>query len=378
MKKILFIIRDFKQGGIPRCLQSLLPMFDNSKYEIDLFCCHHDGPYRGQIENCSVLPQNRILYHLLSFGVGVTPIKRPWTFVVKFADKIMNHLTRKSLLERTIALMGDELSNKYDVVIAYSEGIAAQIASVVSCEKRFVYIHNDYSFDCARGDSGTSFEIFNKIVCVSEATRKSFINVFPNLKDKTRTIYNIINDRLIKQLSNEAIPAEYDKNCINILSVGRVCYQKRFEVIPSIIKTLSKARDKEIRWYIVGDGPENEVEALRREIKRLDVTMNCIILGSRDNPYPYIRYADLFVLTSRYESYPTVINEALALGTTVISVDIPPAYEMLPKESILALDSLADGIAHFLREKRQKRDNMIDISKHNATVMLNLEKLIAE
>lgn len=71
MKNILFIIRDFRQGGIPRCLQSLLALLDNTKYHCDLLCLHQDGPYKDAMPNCNILPQDKTLYRLLAFTKDV-------------------------------------------------------------------------------------------------------------------------------------------------------------------------------------------------------------------------------------------------------------------------------------------------------------------
>lgn len=73
MKKILFIIRDFRQGGIPRCLQSLLSTLDETQYNIDLLCLHQDGPYKNSMPNCQVLTQDKVLYRLLTFTKDVNP-----------------------------------------------------------------------------------------------------------------------------------------------------------------------------------------------------------------------------------------------------------------------------------------------------------------
>ena len=72
MNKILFIIRDFRQGGIPRCLQSLLSYLDRDDYCIDLLCLHQDGPYKNAMPNCQILKQDPALYRLLAFTKDVT------------------------------------------------------------------------------------------------------------------------------------------------------------------------------------------------------------------------------------------------------------------------------------------------------------------
>ena len=68
MKKLLlFVIRDFKQGGVPRCLQSLLQYLDKDQYDVKVYCMHPDGPYKGNMPNCEVLPEDKVIRSLLTY-----------------------------------------------------------------------------------------------------------------------------------------------------------------------------------------------------------------------------------------------------------------------------------------------------------------------
>jgi len=348
---------------------------DTDTYKIDLLCLDQTGPYNGKMPNCSVIPQDTVWLHLMKFGKNLNLINNSITYLYKALNKISGIFTRKNLIQRKIKQLGEKLSDKYDVTVAYSEGIAAQIAVGIRCPNKLVWIHNDYSFDCARGDKGTSFENFNTIVCVSDATKKSFINTFPHLKDKTFTVYNIINDDFILGSSNEFIPTEYDNHNFNIISVGRICYQKNFTIIPEILCKIDKEIRNKIKWYIVGDGPENELNLLKDKIIDYNVSDCCILIGRKDNPYPYIKYANLFVLTSRYESYPTVINEALVLGTPILSIDIPPAHEMIDDSRIFSKDLLPDAIKNEFIGSTLQEKYARSYRNHNDTVLSKLYSL---
>ena len=96
-------------------------------------------------------------------------------------------------------------------------------------------------------------------------------------------------------------------------------------LIPDIAKQLV---DKfNFKWYIIGDGPEKS--KLKRKIEEFALQETIILLGKQDNPYKYLAQADLYALPSMYESYPTVINEALVLNIPIISNDIPSIHEMI-------------------------------------------------
>lgn len=280
-------------------------------------------------------------------------------------------------MERRISLLAKSVSDKYDTVIAYSEGIAAQTAALIKCKKRLVWIHNDYAFDCARGDKGTDFKLFDKIICVSKATQLSFSKVFPSLTKRLATIYNIINSDFIIQSSQSFYPQEFDSQYYNIVSVGRISYQKNFNIIPEIIASLPNETRKKVRWYILGSGSSIETESLRSCISHNNVIDNCILLGARDNPYPYIKNANLFVLTSRYESYPTVINEALVLGTPIISIDIPPIHEMLDDNCIFSFDTISNAINKTINGLYSPVTVWDGVKNHNKDVLSQFEKIIS-
>lgn len=109
----------------------------------------------------------------------------------------------------------------------------------------------------------------------------------------------------------------------------------------------------QFKWYIIGNGPKEEVQLVIDNITKYNVENEVILLGERDNPYNYLKHSDLFVLTSLYESYPTVINEARVLGVPIVSVNIPPAYEMLnDHEAIITpLENIASAIQELYHNK---------------------------
>lgn len=374
MKNILFIIRDFNQGGIPRCLQSLLDHTDSREYKIDLLCLHQGGPYKGKMKNCVVLPQDKYLFHLLTFTDNINWRKNIKTFTLKSVNKLLGIITTIDLIHRRLNIIAKSLCNRYDCVVAYNEGIAAHVAQRISTPKKIVWIHNDYQFECARNNEGTDFGKFDNIISVSEASKISFNNTLPNYADKTSTIYNFINDAFIKESAKEAKPDIFDDRFFNIISVGRISYQKNFTIIPKILSQIPQDKRKNIRWYILGAGSVAATNNLKQEISKYDVSDSCILLGQKNNPYIYIKHADLFALTSVYESYPTVINEAKVLECPILSVDIPPAYEMLPKHCIAPLGEFPSKIVDLMNNNSNNICK-IDTTKHNRDVSEKLRKL---
>lgn len=246
-----------------------------------------------------------------------------------------------------------ESLGEYDVAIAYAEGLPAYFVRKIDAKKKLVWIHNDYDWISSAGD-GTDFYVFDKICGVSEATSRAFERYRPDLRDRVGTIYNFINEDYIRDRAKEfAVELKKDNGEFVLCSIGRVANQKRFEIIPAIAREL-KAVGLRFRWYIIGDGPQEEVAVLDREIERGGVQDVVIKLGAQDNPYKYLVKVDLYVLTSRYESYPTVVNEALILNVPVVSVNIPSAYEMIElgvNGEIVAVEDMTKMIRRFIEDR---------------------------
>lgn len=356
MKKILICLRDFKQGGIPRCLQSLLMNIGTDKYQIDLVCLYPYGPYRGEMKNCNVLKEDKVVSGLLEFSKVngfVNRLRGGYLrgMLLKLLRTGLKKIAGVDILYKQIDRWAESLG-EYDVAIAYAEGLPAYFVKKANAKKRLVWIHNDYEWIASAGE-GTDFSVFDKICGVSEATAQSFKRYKPELKDRVITLYNFINEGYIIDKAKEENVQLKKEDGFVLCSIGRICNQKRFEIIPSIAKELKDGGLK-FKWYIIGDGPQGEVDVLDKEIERHGVQDVVVKLGAQDNPYKYLVKADLYVLTSRYESYPTVVNEALILNVPVVSVDIPSAHEMIEhgvNGEIVLVEELSKIIKRFIEDR---------------------------
>ena len=104
-----------------------------------------------------------------------------------------------------------------------------------------------------------------------------------------------------------------------ILGVGRLTGQKAFNVLIEAFARVRKSQ--QVRLLILGEGDERPI--LEAQIRNLGLEQDVDLPGFVANPYPYMAQAALFVLSSRWEGLPTVLVEAMSLGTPVISTDCP-------------------------------------------------------
>lgn len=105
-----------------------------------------------------------------------------------------------------------------------------------------------------------------------------------------------------------------------LLAVGRLSRQKGFDLaLPAFARLLPDVPHAHLT--IVGTGPDEQ--ALRRQADELGLGERVTFRGFVQNPYPLMRAADLYVLSSRYEGFPNVALEALACGTPVVATACP-------------------------------------------------------
>lgn len=384
-KKILFCVRDFAHGGIPRCLQQLLLKIDVEKYDINVYCGDQSGIYKNAFSNATILKESLLMWLLM------TNYRKQsgWRKIAAIAIKLLRYALLKlnfDLFDWKIKWDARKLSNyNYDAYIAFSEGFPTKLISWVSRPNKFVWIHCDYDWVSPyenREEELNYYNCFDNIVCVSAFTKNAFDRAFPTLSERTLVIYNVIDVDRIKSLSkeNEEIDKRYDTNCFTIISVGRICYQKQFEVIPKIAHVL-KENGLNFKWYIIGIGPDSEMETVIKELDKYGIEDSVILLGPKNNPYPYMKLADLFVLTSRYESYPTVINESKIVGTPIVSTNFSSAYEIMNEDCglVYPVEKLHLGIIK-MKENQELyqliKNKLAEFKYDNASLLKQIYALI--
>lgn len=174
-----------------------------------------------------------------------------------------------------------------------------------------------------------AYKNFDKIITQSRDMTEDLLKNIDILKEKIVEINNPADIDRIEKLSNENIEIEFDKNSKNILCVGRLALQKGFDLI---IQSMSFLTDKNIKLYILGDGEERE--NLLNLIEKFNLKERVFLLGRKSNPYVYMKNADLFILSSRYEGFPNVLIEASTCGLYSICNNCPGGVNEIILEDI--------------------------------------------
>ena len=383
--KIIFTLRNFERGGIPRVLINLCEALDSDRFDISIFCGNCHGMFLSKLpKKIKLLREDVFLKAIICDLNRERFLNRLFPASVKLLRKILQKIFKFDLLDsinRKIARRIAEMD--FDVAWACEEGLPGVWIS--QCRgKKFIWLHNDYRFNFARGDllSPTDFSRFDKIICVAAHNARAFGEKYPQFADKCEVLYNIINAREISELSTRSPDDRYfNTSRFSLISIGRFSPEKQFELIPGIARKLLD-NGYDFCWYIIGGGGKIETSRLQQKIAESQVQEQVILLGEKSNPYQYLAKCQLLALTSRFESYPTVINEAKILQIPVLSTRFNGVEEILPDNCGITADieDFATVIAELIDHPERLADlhrNPVDFNAHNADVLKKFQLLTA-
>ena len=352
--KILFVMYNMEIGGTRRSLLNLLEKMVKAGVQCDLLLFSPYGDFMNQIPHgVRVLHGDILMQSIYATKQTLKKYAPSYLVLMKAVQKILKKVFgEKRFYDHVMRGYAKRhfKNNDYDAVIAFQEGDCVKFATYVPSPCRLAWIHNDYGN--LQGEQRGTPAIFSKldsILFVAEGTRRTFVEAYPQYADKMRVIPNILpQDRIRESASDDDAERIFtDPNRIHIVSVGRVARQKAFERIPEVLDGLGTLSQR-IEWSVIGDGPD--LPRLREELETKGL-QDCVrFIGARNNPFPLVRQADLYVLTSLYESQPMVVMEALTLGVPVLSTDFASVRELLGNKpfGVICENSVA-GLTDSLR-----------------------------
>jgi glycosyltransferase involved in cell wall biosynthesis len=337
-KKVLIAVDNLKCGGIQKAFISLANSLDYEKYDVYVLLRRSEGDWLTMLDsNVKIIDTPNYFFWLdLPKGKVITCIKKlvnnPFLLLYFIYSIIHGVAIRNMTKERQyfwtkVKDKINKLDGNYDVAIDFSGTFRQYIADKVDAKTKLTWIHSDYRvYMRDKGIDNRYFNFYKKIICVSETCKEIFDTEFPNFKDQSIVIDNIINKNQIFNLAEEPVDFDNSFDGIKIVDVTRVVPGKNLELAIHTCKKLINAGFK-IKWYIIGTG--EEVDRLKKITSEQNVQNEFIFLGQKPNPYPYMKRADLFVHCSLFEGRSVAIDEALALGKTVIVTNYPTAKDQI-------------------------------------------------
>lgn len=349
-QKILFINGHLNAGGVERSLVDILKHMDYTKYAVDLLLLEDSGDYASELP-----PEVNVLFRDLhnTYGSFASSVRRciaarDWMCLrLRTLFLLRKILGSRALKSAATLLLGE---HHYDCVIGFRPGICADLAGYsVKAKRRITWWHHG-EFYVDRVAYGAMCSRMDAVAVVSRACREMLQDHLPELADKLICVPNMLDASAILQKVKHT---PYTKNDLCIVSVGRFAPEKHFENIVPAAKAL-QAMDLAFMWHIVGNGSERaRVEMLIVENGLKDYV---ILEGSKTNPYPYMKYADLFVHPSYIESQGLTVLEAMTLGVPCVVTKSRGPCEFI-KDGVNGLlteqspESLTEKVLSILTDK---------------------------
>ena len=343
MKKILFMCINMNIGGTEKALLTMLNEMDRRKYDITLFMLEEHGGFLNQI------PDGVKIMYLKEYKTLKKFINNPPQLLAKELIKnrkvigglsllviyIISKLMKDiSIYYKYILSNVDTLNEEYDIAIAYAgpmDFISYFVINKIKSKKRVQWIH----FDISKIGFNVNFakkiyDKFDKVFVVSNEGKDKLINFLPSLKDKTEVFFNIISCKMIEKMSYEGEGFSDDFDGTRILTVGRLSKEKGQDLIIPVLKKL-KENGYKVRWYCIGDGPaKKEYEKL---VDKLNIKDDFIFLGSKLNPYTYMKECNIYVQPSKHEGYCITLGEARCFNNPIVTTNFTGANEQIVNEN---------------------------------------------
>lgn len=344
MKKILFVINTLGRAGAEIALLGLLNKLDRRDLSVSLYVLLGQGELVDRLppdvrllnprfSRCSVLSRRGRVK--LAGNVAAAFFRNGGC--LRKAGHVLGSLPAMlrrgrvqpdKLLWRAVAEGGVRFSEEYDLAVAWIEGGSAYyVADWVRAKKKVAFLHIDYEKagytqeldrDCWRS--------FDRIFAVSPDAAEKFRGIYPEYREKTAVFYNIVDQEEIRRRAREPGGFSDGYTGLRILTVGRLTYQKGFDITIEAMKRLKDA-GRPVRWYVLGEGAQRR--NLERRIAALGLKEDFLLLGAVENPYPYLAQADLYVHAVRLEGQGIAVWEAQTLGRPVIVSDYCGSREQI-------------------------------------------------
>lgn len=400
MKPRIFIaIHYMHLGGAEISLIGLLQALDPEKVDVDLFVYSHEGELMKLIpEYVNLLPEiksysmfERPMIELLKKKQWAVLAARLWskykTRQYKKRNKPQKECTAgMGYLGKYVSKVVPDInpSVEYDLAISFLTPHNF-VRDHVRANKKICWIHTDYS----HVDINAELELpvwdsFDHIISISSDVTESFIKVFPSLAPKIVLMENILSSALVRNRADEFC-ADWNKETkmtngnvttnivrdenkpLAILSIGRFCEAKNYDNVPEICKFI---RDNgcDIKWFIIGFGPDEAL--IRQKIAETGMQEFVIILGKKENPYPYIKACDIYVQPSRYEGKSVAVREAQILCKPVVITNYPTSSSQIQNGIdgvIVPMDNkgCAKGLEEFISDLEKQQQIISYLKSHD-------------
>lgn len=299
--RLALFLPSLRGGGAERVMLTLARGFAERGRHVDLVLVRAEGPYLSEVPGCVRLVDLRARRTLASLPGLVRYLRRERPEAVLSA---LDHANVVTLWARQMAGVPER------VVVSVHNTLSQTSQRTSSLKQRLLPLFVRFSYRSA-----------DAVVAVSRGAADDLARTTGFPRSCVKVIYNPVVTPQLARRAEEQLSHPWFRpgQPPVVLGVGRLTAQKDFATLVRAFPIVRQRRP--VRLMILGEGEErSRLELLTRE---LGVEEDVSLPGFVDNPYKYMSHAAVFVLSSRWEGLPTVLIEALGVGTPVVATDCP-------------------------------------------------------
>lgn len=394
-KQILFVINTMGHGGAETAIIEMMKALLPTGCDIDLYVMTGQGELTDRLpQNVKLLNRHydksdvlskqgkRRLYKntffkLMSRFSGL----RNMSYIIRnyIIMKKNGSIYPEKLLWKPIADGTASMKKHYDTAVAYTEGAATYyVAKKVNADVKVAFFHTDYMMSgYTRELDNGCYDAYDRIFCVSDGCRDSFLTAYPEHAEKTDIMRNIIDVDGIRKKAREGRGFTDGYTGVRIISLGRLVKVKAMDRYVEALRIL-KERGIDVRWYCFGEGEERA--NLERAVAKYHLEDSFFLPGVTKDPYPYMYQSDICVQCSEFEGQGLAVREAQVLGLPLILFEqsgknaggIDGADCLFAKPTP---ESIADK-AELLIKDRELRERLGENAAQKAQVFNDLQKFL--
>ena len=300
-------VPDLSGGGAERMMVNLANEFASRGLRTDLVVTHFKGTYCDEVDNAvSVVELDPDPVPLYAAMGALRPLRR--YLLETRPDAMLSALTRANV----VALLAHRLADvPTRIVVSERNHLSSTVGNAEMRRMRALPPLVRLTYPWA-----------DRVIPISDGVGKDLADTASIADSSMRTIYNPVVTPSLFELAEEP-PAhpwfDGDTAYDVLLGVGSLTRQKDFPTLLRCFAELAERRD--VRLVILGEGPKRgDLDGLATELGVSDIVD---MPGFVDNPFAYMKRADVFVLSSEWEGFGNVLVEAMACGTPVVSTDCP-------------------------------------------------------